>query len=134
MPDESGVAKEEISWRLPEILITNWVAIARRDEKFNFLQACPESRACRSGSVTHVELCSLAFSEGVRPDVPNRTANPCFCRDRASPGSARAQSVDEVITSNIKARGGLEKIKAVRSVRTTSKLTVGSFRAAYVQE
>src|SRR6202158_3968951 len=50
------------------------------------------------------------------------------------PGSARAQSVDEVIASNIKARGGLDKIKAVRSVRTTSKLTVGSFRAAYVQE
>jgi Outer membrane lipoprotein-sorting protein len=50
------------------------------------------------------------------------------------PASARAQSVDEVIASNIKARGGLEKIKAVRSVRTTSKLTVGSFRAAYVQE
>jgi hypothetical protein len=32
-------------------------------------------------------------------------------------GSARAQSVDEVIASNIKARGGLEKIKAVRRVR-----------------
>jgi outer membrane lipoprotein-sorting protein len=50
------------------------------------------------------------------------------------PGSACAQSVDEVIASNIKARGGLEKIKALRSVRTTSKLTQGSFRAAYVQE
>ena len=50
------------------------------------------------------------------------------------PGSVPAQSVDDVIASNIKARGGLEKIKAVRSVRTTSKLTQGSFRAAYVQE
>jgi hypothetical protein len=50
------------------------------------------------------------------------------------PGSVKAQSVDEVIASNIKARGGLEKIKAVRSVRTTSKLSQGSFRAAYVQE
>ena len=50
------------------------------------------------------------------------------------PGSVPAQSVDEVIASNIKARGGLEKIRAVRSVRTTSKLTQGSFRAAYVQE
>ena len=49
-------------------------------------------------------------------------------------GVASAQSVDDVIASNIKARGGLEKIKAVRSVRTTSKLTQGSFRAAYVQE
>ncbi len=34
------------------------------------------------------------------------------------PVSVRAQSVDDVIASNIKARGGLEKIKAVRSVRT----------------
>jgi Outer membrane lipoprotein-sorting protein len=50
------------------------------------------------------------------------------------PVSVRAQSVDEVIANNVKARGGLEKIKAVRSVRTTSKLTQGSFRAAYVQE
>src|SRR5246500_2948146 len=47
---------------------------------------------------------------------------------------ASAQSVDDVIANNIKARGGLEKIKAVRSVRTTSKLSQGSFRAAYVQE
>jgi outer membrane lipoprotein-sorting protein len=50
------------------------------------------------------------------------------------PASVRAQGVDDVIANNIKARGGLEKIKAVRTVRTTSKLTVGSFRAAYVQE
>ena len=50
------------------------------------------------------------------------------------PVSVRAQSVDDVIANNIKARGGLEKIKTVRSVRTISKLTVGSFRAAYVQE
>ena len=49
-------------------------------------------------------------------------------------GVAAAQSVDDVIASNIKARGGLDKIKAVRSVRTTSKLSQGSFRAAYVQE
>lgn len=47
---------------------------------------------------------------------------------------ASAQSVDDVIANNIKARGGLDRIKAVRSVRTTSKLTQGSFRAAYVQE
>lgn len=50
------------------------------------------------------------------------------------PVSVPAQSVDEVIANNVKARGGLEKIKAVRSVRTTSKLTQGSFRVAYVQE
>jgi Outer membrane lipoprotein-sorting protein len=50
------------------------------------------------------------------------------------PRSVRAQSVDEVIASNIRARGGLEKIKAIRSVRASSKLSQGSFRAAYVQE
>jgi hypothetical protein len=50
------------------------------------------------------------------------------------PLNVPAQSVDEVIANNVKARGGLEKIKAVRSVRTTSKLSQGSFRAAYVQE
>ena len=49
-------------------------------------------------------------------------------------GVAAAQSVDDVIANNIKARGGLDKIKAVHSVRTTSKLSQGSFRAAYVQE
>jgi len=43
------------------------------------------------------------------------------------PVSVRAQSVDDVIANNIKARGGLEKIKAVRSVRTTSKLTSAPF-------
>jgi outer membrane lipoprotein-sorting protein len=47
---------------------------------------------------------------------------------------ATAQTVDEIIASNIKARGGLEKIKSVQSVRATSKLSVGSFRAAVVQE
>lgn len=54
------------------------------------------------------------------------------------PGSACAQSVDEVIASNIKARGGLEKISALRSSRTTGKLIIsslfGSFRAGYLQE
>jgi hypothetical protein len=49
-------------------------------------------------------------------------------------GVASAQSVDDVIANNIKARGGLDKIKGVHSVRTTSKLSQGSFRAAYVQE
>jgi Outer membrane lipoprotein-sorting protein len=46
----------------------------------------------------------------------------------------RAQSVDEVIASNIKARGGLEKLKSVRSIRTTAKMTAGSFRLMFVVE
>lgn len=47
---------------------------------------------------------------------------------------ARAQTVDEVIAKNIQARGGLEKLKAVKSIRTSAKLTQGSFRANFVQE
>ena len=47
---------------------------------------------------------------------------------------AGAQSADEVIAKNIQARGGMEKLKAVRSLRTTSKLTQGSFRAELRQQ
>jgi hypothetical protein len=48
--------------------------------------------------------------------------------------NAGAQTVDEVIAKNIQARGGMEKLKAVRSLRTTAKLTQGSFRADLRQE
>jgi len=52
----------------------------------------------------------------------------CFC------SGAGAQGVDEVVAKNIQARGGLEKLKGVRSIRTTAKLTQGSFRAEFRQE
>ena len=45
-----------------------------------------------------------------------------------------AQTVDEVIAKNVQARGGLEKLKAVKSIRTSAKLTQGSFRANFLQE
>jgi hypothetical protein len=48
--------------------------------------------------------------------------------------SMRAQTVDEVIAKNIEARGGLEKLQSVRSIRTTAKYTQGSFRADFRQE
>ena len=38
---------------------------------------------------------------------------------------ASAQTADEIIAKSIAARGGLEKIKAVTSVRTTGTMTVG---------
>ena len=38
-------------------------------------------------------------------------------------GVAAAQSVDDVIANNIKARGGLDKIKAVRAALAGSDLT-----------
>ena len=47
---------------------------------------------------------------------------------------SRAQTVDEIIASNIKARGGVEKLQGLRTTRTTGKLIVGSFRVGYVQE
>jgi hypothetical protein len=47
---------------------------------------------------------------------------------------AYAQSVDEVIAKNIQAHGGLEKIKAVQSIRITGKFSQGSFRAGFLQE
>jgi len=48
---------------------------------------------------------------------------------------ANAQTAEELIQKNIEAKGGLEKIKAVKSVRITGKLIGGGgFRAATVQE
>jgi hypothetical protein len=36
-----------------------------------------------------------------------------------------AQTVDEIVAKNLKARGGLEKLKAVKSIRMSGKMTVG---------
>ncbi len=47
---------------------------------------------------------------------------------------ASAQTVDEVIAKNVQAHGGLEKVKAVKSVRITGKFSQGSFTAAFLQE
>jgi hypothetical protein len=55
-------------------------------------------------------------------------AIPCLCLN------AGAQTVDEVIARNIEARGGLDKLQSVRSIRTTAKFTQGSFRADFRQE
>ncbi|HKP13997.1 MAG TPA: outer membrane lipoprotein-sorting protein, partial [Blastocatellia bacterium] len=38
--------------------------------------------------------------------------------------AASAQTADEVVQKNIEARGGLQKIKAIKSVRATGKLAV----------
>ena len=47
---------------------------------------------------------------------------------------AGAQSVDEIISKNIAAHGGPEKIKAVSTIRATGQFRAGSFRAVFVQE
>ena len=48
--------------------------------------------------------------------------------------AASAQTVDEVIARNIQAHGGLDKLKSVRSMRTSAKFSQGSFRADFRQE
>jgi outer membrane lipoprotein-sorting protein len=47
---------------------------------------------------------------------------------------ARSQSVDEIIAKNVQARGGLDKLHALNTLRVSSKFSQGSFRAVYVQE
>jgi outer membrane lipoprotein-sorting protein len=47
---------------------------------------------------------------------------------------ASAQRVDEIITKNIEARGGLKKLQAVETIRQTGTFTIGGFRARFVQE
>jgi hypothetical protein len=49
--------------------------------------------------------------------------------------AARTQTADELIAKNIQAKGGMEKIKAIKSVRQVGKFDLGGgFRAAAVQE
>ncbi len=38
---------------------------------------------------------------------------------------ASAQTVDEIVAKNIEARGGMQKLKAAKSVRSTGKMTLG---------
>jgi len=48
---------------------------------------------------------------------------------------AGAQTADELVNKNIQAKGGIEKIKAIHSVRMTGKLTGGGgFTASFGQE
>ena len=48
---------------------------------------------------------------------------------------AQAQTAEDLIDKNIQAKGGMEKIKAIHSVRITGKLTLGpGFNAVSVQE
>ena len=50
------------------------------------------------------------------------------------PAVAQAQTVDEIIAKNTQARGGLEKLKAVKTMRMTATVSAGSFRAQFVRE
>jgi outer membrane lipoprotein-sorting protein len=49
------------------------------------------------------------------------------------PATTPAQTVDEIIAKNIQAHGGMEKIKAVETQRSTGKILFGSIQATVVQ-
>jgi hypothetical protein len=49
-------------------------------------------------------------------------------------GAARSQSVDEIISKNIQAHGGLEKIQSVKTMRSSGKVNFGGFEARFMQE
>ena len=70
----------------------------------------------------------MEFSRFLRFFLPVIAALTWFSFD------AGAQTVDEIIAKNIQAHGGLDKLKAVRSIRTTAKFSQGSFRAEFRQE
>src|SRR6202020_1612872 len=51
-----------------------------------------------------------------------------------SPWCLAAQTVDEVIAKNIQAHGGLEKLKALQTLRISGKFSQGTFQANFLQE
>ncbi len=48
--------------------------------------------------------------------------------------SAFSQTADELVQKNIEAKGGIDKIKAIKTVRITGKFSQGGFNAVYGQE
>jgi hypothetical protein len=70
----------------------------------------------------------MEFARAFRFFLPALVAIACF------PFAAGAQTVDEVIAKNIQAKGGADKLKSVRTIRTTAKFSQGSFRAEFRQE
>jgi outer membrane lipoprotein-sorting protein len=47
--------------------------------------------------------------------------------------SLAAQTVDEVVASNVRARGGMEKLQSVHTLKTTSRVLFGDIQARVVQ-
>ena len=76
----------------------------------------------------------------IRPPLTARFVSVCkfllpaLFLSALTTGVVSAQSADEIIAKNVQARGGLEKLKAVKSLRTTVKFSDGSFRAEFRQE
>jgi hypothetical protein len=88
------------------------------------------------------------FASPYRPRRTRRTFRysglvtmPHFTRSLAlllpltlSPLLTSAQTADEIIAKNIQARGGLEKIKSLQTLRTTGKIAMGGMRISFVEE
>jgi len=49
-------------------------------------------------------------------------------------GTASAQTAEELVAKNIQAKGGIDKIKAIKSVRMTGRVQQGDFSAVVGQE
>ena len=58
------------------------------------------------------------------------TCLACLCAANA----AFAQTADELVAKNTAAKGGIEKIKAIRTLRMTGRLQQGDFSATIGQE
>jgi hypothetical protein len=50
------------------------------------------------------------------------------------PPALKAQTVDEIIAKNVEARGGIDRLRAIKTLKMTAKYSQGGFRAEYVQE
>jgi outer membrane lipoprotein-sorting protein len=69
-----------------------------------------------------------------RKKVAARTLLPIFIAVFLFAAGASAQTVDEIISHNIQAHGGLEKIETVKTIRTTGKFDAEGFRGNFLQE
>ena len=56
-----------------------------------------------------------------------------FCAAALLAVSVSAQTVDELIDKNIKAHGGLDKLKAVQSMKLTGKMKMGPMEAPFTE-
>src|SRR6516162_8293518 len=50
------------------------------------------------------------------------------------PLTSKSQTLDDIIAKNAQARGGLEKLHAIKALRITARVSEDDFRAIYRQE
>src|SRR5437763_16785399 len=59
-------------------------------------------------------------------EVLSMSGRICLVATLFCAGAAHALTADEVVQKNVEARGGLEKMRALRSLRLTGKVLFGS--------